>query len=168
MDWLQVSHMEEVLPSWLKTQYFSMLRQIQQFIGQIHIRVLSPSLLPHVLLRQTINKIRAQLNHIPKVTTRRSTMYITRCMVIHLMRATNRRLWRLTFTSRAIRRWGDISNPTSNPNLVRMAKDYPIDNRDAPFTHNCQIKNTLARKNIDNGNQKNLISRQLVKERQTP
>ena len=49
-----------------------------------------------------------------------------------------------------------------NPSLILMNTDEKNSSTQPLFTHNCQIKNSLALLIMDNNNQKNLVSQELV------
>jgi hypothetical protein len=56
-----------------------------------------------------------------------------------------------------------LDNPTEvDPSLILMTHEDSNSSTQPLFTHNCQIKNSLALLIMDNGSQKNLVSQDLV------
>jgi hypothetical protein len=56
-----------------------------------------------------------------------------------------------------------LENPTEvDPSLILMSTEDPNSSTQPLFTHNCQIKNSLALLIMDNGSQKNLVSQELI------
>jgi hypothetical protein len=56
-----------------------------------------------------------------------------------------------------------LENPTEvDPSSILMTQEDSNTSTQPLFTHNCQIKNTLALLIMDNGSQKNLVSQALV------
>jgi len=62
-----------------------------------------------------------------------------------------------------------LENPTEpDPSLVLMTTHNPTSSSPLLLTHNCQIKNAIATLILDNDNQKNLVSHELVQRLQLP